>query len=119
MNKTNKRGDRRGMTRTLEDSCQSKNGNWKGGIHYRSDGYILIRIGVFPRSYKGKRYDLLHRLIMEKHLGRKLLDSEIVHHKNGDRTDNRVKNLKIMLQSEHAGSHYKADNKTGRFIKKI
>lgn len=116
--KTNKNGDYRGMQNTLPVNIDgSKNGNWKGGIHYRKDGYVLVRIGVIPQNYKGKRYELLHRMVMETHLGRKLLKSEIVHHKNGDKTDNRIENLEIMVQSEHAQSHYKADKKTGRFIK--
>lgn len=115
----NKRGDYRGMCETLPKNIKGKtNGNWKGGIHFRKDGYILVRIGVLPRCYKGKRYELLHRIVMERFLGRKLSKSEIVHHINGDRSDNRIKNLKIMLQSKHAKSHYKADKKTGRFIKK-
>ena len=116
--KLNKRGDKRGMQNTLPKSIKGNlNGNWKGGIHYRKDGYILVRIGVLSRDYRGKRYELLHRIVMEKHLGRKLLKSEVVHHKNGDVTDNRIKNLELTVQSKHALKHYKADAKTGRFTK--
>jgi hypothetical protein len=114
----NKRGDYRGMKLTLPKNIKGKsNGNWKGGIHYRKDGYILVRIGVFPRNYKGKRYNLLHRMVMEQFLNRPLLSFEVVHHKNGDVTDNRIENLELTIQSRHAKKHYKSDKKTGRFIK--
>ena len=95
-----------------------KNGNWKGGKHSRVDGYKLVRKGVISRNAKGSRYILEHRLIMEKHLGRKLKRSEVVHHKNGNNSDNRISNLEIITQSEHAKLHYKTRkrNKLGQYV---
>lgn len=99
-----------------KDIRGSKNGHWKGGVHHRADGYILVRIGVVKRSTKGAKYKLQHRLVMEKHLGRPLLKNEIIHHINGNRSDNRIKNLKIMTQSEHARQDYflRKKNKLGQ-----
>lgn len=88
-----------------------RNPRWKGGIHNRKDGYILVRKGTFKKGECGAKYTLQHRLIMEDFLKRKLLRSEIVHHKNGIRNDNRIDNLVIMTQSEHAKQDYILRNK--------
>lgn len=43
---------------------------------------------------------------MAKHLGRELLKSEVVHHKNGNVQDDRLSNLELLKdQSEHVTRH--------------
>jgi len=47
----------------------------------------------------------IHRTLMEKHISRKLLPTEIVHHINKNKLDNDIKNLKIVSRSEHNKIH--------------
>lgn len=50
---------------------------------------------------KNGKTGLLHRLIAERELGRKLRSDEIVHHKNNNSKDNRPRNLKVMSDLKH------------------
>lgn len=91
--------------------CGPKNPRYKGGRFLTPDGYVKILIGRAS-------YDLEHRHLMSKHLGRKLESTEIVHHINHIKTDNRLENLEILNRSTHAKlhDHDRDRNEIGQFI---
>lgn len=82
----------------------------KNGGHNRKDeswwlnsnGYIEGRVWVNGQQRRVKQ----HRWVMERHLGRRLMTDENVHHINGVKTDNRLSNLQVMSHSEHSAMHY-------------
>ena len=78
-----------------------------------SQGYILRRIPGHPQA-DVNGYVLEHRLVMEAHLGRYLTREEICHHRNGDKTDNRIENLEIMSRADHARLHHAGTERWSR-----
>jgi len=69
--------------------CSTKgerNGMWKGG----------------KRAY----YNYFARKVMEKHLCRKLLTTEVVHHIDRNKTNNSLENLELMSNSDHSILHH-------------
>lgn len=91
--------------------------NWKGGMYRHSDGYIYEYAPDHPDAPKGKGYVLQHRLIVERSLCRYLLPTEIVHHRNEDKQDNRLENLEVVTRSRHMKHHKSASTRDehGRF----
>ena len=50
-------------------------------------------------------YELWYRVVMRDLLGRALRSGEVVHHRNGDCTDDRPENLELLDPSTHAREH--------------
>lgn len=85
-------------------SCKSKYENsgerhyaWNGG-KFPANGYIAVSVGQDRKKYE-------HQVIAALALGRPLKKGEVVHHVNGNKTDNRNSNLIICSSSYHHRLH--------------
>lgn len=94
--KTRRRGPR--------NQSGAKNPFWRGGKPVTRFGYRLVRDPAHPRAHS-HGYVLEHVKIAEEMIGRRLRPDEVVHHKNGIRTDNRMENLAVMTRREHTRHH--------------
>ena len=61
-------------------------------------------------------YALVHRVVMSNFLGRALEDCEVVHHKNGNRADNRLENLQLMSSSENARGYCRSPEQALKYL---
>lgn len=69
------------------------------------DGYVWI--------WHDGEYVAEHRIVAEEMLERPLLETEVVHHKNGKKDDNRPENLEVMTRAQHMDEH-RSDVATAR-----
>lgn len=81
-----------------------------GNKTIHSNGYVVINKGSGKRIYE-------HIDVAEKVLGRKLKklgignkDTEVVHHINGNKQDNRTENLLICTHEYHAALHHRLES---------
>src|SRR3990167_1356735 len=70
-----------------------------------SEGHRYLYLPCHPKV-KSNGYYAEHRFIMEQYLGRILKTNEIIHHKNGNGLDNKIKNLELLSSKKHSKIHY-------------
>lgn len=68
-----------------------------------SDGYIFLTAPDHPRAQRG--YVAEHVLVAERVLGRFLLETEVVHHRDFTRDNNDPSNLQVLTRAEHVEVH--------------
>lgn len=96
----------RGRTRVLSDeTCrrmsESARLRWDGlaaGVSTKPSGYVEYTTG----PHKGRR---VHVVAIEAQLGRRLAAHEVVHHKDGVRSNNEPSNLELMTRKDHSRHH--------------
>jgi hypothetical protein len=74
------------------------------GGGYINHGYMIVPVPKHMRHLSnGETSTAQHRLVMALHLGRPLGPDESVHHKNGNRLDNRIENLELWSRWQPSG----------------
>ncbi len=69
-----------------------------------TEGYRYVPVAVEERHLTdGAAYTAEHRLVMARALGRPLEGDENVHHRNGNRRDNRLENLELWSTAQPSG----------------
>jgi hypothetical protein len=73
-----------------------------GATQTINEGYVIVKVpkgtlGTMTHGATRDRWMMQHRYVMQQRLGRPLLKHETVHHKNGDKQDNRPENLELWV----------------------
>lgn len=90
---------------TLNRSSGERHPSWQGWTIV--GGYVYVKPKPEDLAFcvpNGGGYVAEHRLVMGHSLGRPLLATETVHHKNGIRDDNRLENLQLRQGNHGKGS---------------
>ncbi len=86
-----------------------KNPRWKGGNYQIKSGYKYVMVDYsHPRATRRSKYSSYipeQYLVVEKKIGRYLKKGEVVHHKDGDKSNNKLSNLKLFKSSSEHISH--------------
>jgi hypothetical protein len=90
-------------------------------------GATIIDKEGYPQIYIGKNYPFRkggythireHQYVMELYLNRRLEKGEVVHHIDGNKTNNKLENLYLTSVQEHNKLHAESENIIFKLVKK-
>ena len=93
-------------------------GNWNGGKRTTRKGYRQVLMPQHPRS-DSSGYVMEHIVVWENASGMALPTNCCIHHLNGDKSDNRIENLCVMLHGAHTVFHHTGAKRSVETKKKI
>ena len=102
---------------TIKKLPPEKTPAWRGGVCHQGP-YIQIKSPNHPLK-DARGYVFEHRLVMEKYIGRYLTKNEVVHHIDGNRSNNLIDNLLLLKRGEHASKHHKGAKRSAESCAKI
>lgn len=89
-----------------KENIMNKKDGWTKEMRLKRREITLSNCKNEDKAYKKYLGRHIHRIVAEKMLGRKLKKGEVVHHIDGNKTNNKPENLMIFKsQSEHAKFH--------------
>lgn len=72
-------------------------------VHRENGATTVAASGYVMERTASSVWELQHRVVLERHLGRSLQKFENVHHINGIRSDNRLENLELWTKPQAVG----------------
>lgn len=102
-----------------ESKIQNQFESRTGKVIIGKEGYPEVYIGKdYPYRPGGYRCIREHIFVMETHLKRRMLKDEIVHHIDGDKTNNLLENLFLTTVEEHNKLHAETESIIFELVKK-
>lgn len=97
-------------------AVMERSSQWKGGRFTDSAGYIHVMIATLPAAHQTLALAMVnrtrhtvyvteHRIVAAVARGAPILTEEVVHHKNGVKSDNRPENLEVVPRGGHSKEH--------------
>lgn len=105
-------------TKSYNKKNTDKYGHLVGTKIIDSLGYTSIYVGnnYTYNTYGGRVRE--HLYVMQEHINRQLLKGEVVHHIDGDKSNNSIENLDLCTVQEHNNCHAKSEKIVFELFKK-
>lgn len=97
----------------------SRQHRWKPGSRVGSTGHVKVRVGKGHPLADPNGWAYEHIVVWVAAGNQRPGPSEVLHHINEDKTDNRLSNLELMSRADHNrlhGKHRQRCDKTGRML---